>query len=95
MIVNIIKKIYTGEEKVYIGKNMYTLKYLEKYKVYENNVSDKSCKISNVLFTNLISLTLNGVAKVRPRSFRIFKIIYFLFFIAYSKSLSQDLPKIL
>lgn len=69
MIVNIIKKIYTGEEKVYIGKNMYTLKYLEKYKVYENNVSDKSCKISNVLFTNLISLTLNGVAKVRPRSF--------------------------
>lgn len=69
MIVNIIKKIYTGEEKVYIGKNTYILKYLEKHKIYVNNVSDKSCKISNVLLTNLISLTLNGVAKVRSRSF--------------------------
>jgi len=44
----------------------------QKLNILRRSVSDKSCKISEDLFTNTISLTLDGIAKVRSKLNQLF-----------------------
>ena len=40
-----------------------------KYDIIEKNCSNKSCTVQKNLFTDFISLTLDGVAKIRSHRF--------------------------
>ena len=42
-------------------------RFFRKRDILKKNVSDKSCRVLKDLFTDFISLTLDGVAKVRSK----------------------------
>jgi len=63
---------YTTNEIYRVYKKYRDGEISRKLSISEKNVSDKSCRISKDLFTGAMSLTLDGVAKVRARSPRIF-----------------------
>src|SRR5215467_5678763 len=55
-----------------VGEKYRNSKISRKLSILEKSVSDKSCRVSKDLFTDLINLTLGGVAKVRSTSHQLF-----------------------
>ena len=52
------------------------LQYLSRKYIIEKNWSDESCRVQKYLFTDLISLTMDGATTVRTKSHQFFKVEY-------------------
>jgi len=85
---------YNNNKRKYNNKKSRIGEISRKLSISERNVSYKSCRVLNDLFTDLVNLILGGVAKIRSRSHRFF-LNDIQFFIPESNNRCRELSKTL